>query len=260
MRPVCLTDYRAPVAQVTRVTNLAGVELHVIASAKWLISDLERKRRWLPPSPPPQKNTHRLPPCLSPALTSSSQDSPSSRRQEALKRSKPRPGAVARPGNTGERLSAPQPYFLASCRIAAVLHFASFLNALGFDFDISDPPRFLQKQGGRTKKVKWTRKKEREKGGGKRGKERNSEAVKRSTDWFLFSQLHNWPVQRRGGENVAFVFNSAADMKGATNFYGFPRNWRQTFFTVKEQRAFYGQDHTKWTDSKSLPFVLPQKT
>lgn len=65
-----------------------------------------------------------------------------------MKRSKPRPGAVARPGNTGERLSAPQPYFLASCRIAAVLHFASFLNALGFDFDISDPPRFLQKQGG----------------------------------------------------------------------------------------------------------------
>lgn len=69
-----------------------------------------------------------------------------------MKRSKPRPGAVARPGNTGERLSAPQPYFLASCRIAAVLHFASFLNALGFDFDISDPPRFLQKQGGGEKK------------------------------------------------------------------------------------------------------------
>lgn len=67
-----------------------------------------------------------------------------------MKRSKPRPGAVARPGNTGERLSAPQSYFLASCRIAAVLHFASFLNALGFDFDISDPPWFLQKQLGRS--------------------------------------------------------------------------------------------------------------
>lgn len=67
-----------------------------------------------------------------------------------MKRSKPRPGAVARPGNMGERLSAPQSYFLASCRIAAVLHFASFLNALGFDFDISDPPWFLQKQLGRS--------------------------------------------------------------------------------------------------------------
>lgn len=33
VRPVCLTDYRAPVAQVTRVTNLAGVELRIIASA-----------------------------------------------------------------------------------------------------------------------------------------------------------------------------------------------------------------------------------
>lgn len=32
-RPVCLPDYRAPVAQVTGVTNLAGVELHIIASA-----------------------------------------------------------------------------------------------------------------------------------------------------------------------------------------------------------------------------------
>lgn len=31
--PVCRADYRAPVAQVTRVTNLAGVELHIIASA-----------------------------------------------------------------------------------------------------------------------------------------------------------------------------------------------------------------------------------
>lgn len=109
---------------------------------------------------PPSKKTPPTslpacpPACLSPVLTSGSQDSPSSRRQEALKRSKPRPGAVARPGNTGERLSAPQPYFLASCRIAAVLHFASFLNALGFDFDISDPPRFLQKQGGRRKKRK----------------------------------------------------------------------------------------------------------
>lgn len=49
VRPVCLTDYRAPVAQVTRVTNLAGVELHIIASAPWLISALERKRRRLPP-------------------------------------------------------------------------------------------------------------------------------------------------------------------------------------------------------------------
>lgn len=89
-----------------------------------------------------------------------------------MKRSKPRPGAVARPGNTGERLSAPQPYFLASCRIAAVLHFASFLNALGFDFDISDPPRFLQKQGGRRKKKK-VRKKEREREKeGERRKER----------------------------------------------------------------------------------------
>lgn len=86
-----------------------------------------------------KKKEKHLPLRLSPALTSGSQDSPSSRRQEALKRSKPRPGAVARPGNTGERLSA-QPYFLASCRIAAVLHFASFLNALGFDFDISEPP------------------------------------------------------------------------------------------------------------------------
>lgn len=98
-----------------------------------------------------------------------------------MKRSKPRPGAVARPGNTGERLSAPQPYFLASCRIAAVLHFASFLNALGFDFDISDPPRFLQKQGGGGKKKKVTEEgrggeREREKEGKKR------EGVKRSTD------------------------------------------------------------------------------
>lgn len=58
VRPVCLTDYRAPVAQVTRVTNLAGVELHIIASAPWLISALERKRRRSPPPPPPpSKNT-----------------------------------------------------------------------------------------------------------------------------------------------------------------------------------------------------------
>lgn len=72
-----------------------------------------------------------------------------------MKRSKPRPGAVARPGNTGERLSAPQPYFLASCRIAAVLHFASFLNALGFDFDISDPPSVSSKtRGGGERKKK----------------------------------------------------------------------------------------------------------
>lgn len=97
-----------------------------------------------------------------------------------MKRSKPRPGAVARPGNTGERLSAPQPYFLASCRIAAVLHFASFLNALGFDFDISDPLRFLQKQGGEERKKKVTEEgkrekareegKERKRKGGKKGK------------------------------------------------------------------------------------------
>lgn len=70
-----------------------------------------------------------------------------------MKRSKPRPGAVARPGNTGERLSAPQPYFLASCWIAAVLHFASFLNALGFDFDISDPPLVSSKTRGEEKKM-----------------------------------------------------------------------------------------------------------
>lgn len=55
VRPVCLTDYRAPVAQVTGVTNLAGVELHIIASAPWLILALERKRRGLPP--PPKKRT-----------------------------------------------------------------------------------------------------------------------------------------------------------------------------------------------------------
>lgn len=149
VRPVCLADYRALVAQVTRVTNLAGVELHIIASAPWLISALERKRR-RPPTPSKRTPPPFVPPCLFPAFTSVSQDSPSSRRQEALKRSKPRPGAVARPGNMGERLSAPQSYFLASCRIAAVLHFASFLNALGFDFDISDPPWFLQKQLGRS--------------------------------------------------------------------------------------------------------------
>ena len=74
-----------------------------------------------------------------------------------MKRSKPRPGAVAGPGNTGERLSAPQPYFLASCWIAAVLHFASFLNALGFDFDISDPPSVSSK----TRKEEYKRKKKR---------------------------------------------------------------------------------------------------
>lgn len=102
-----------------------------------------------------------------------------------MKRSKPRPGAVARPGNTGERLSAPQPYFLASCRIAAVLHFASFLNALGFDFDISDPPRFLQKQGGEEKKKKVTekeRERKSERRGNGEGRKEKREGVKRSTD------------------------------------------------------------------------------
>lgn len=94
-----------------------------------------------------------------------------------MKRSKPRPGAVARPGNTGERLSAPQPYFLASCRIAAVLHFASFLNALGFDFDISDPPRFLQKQGGWGWRVRERLKERRERKQGK--KERREEEKER---------------------------------------------------------------------------------
>lgn len=113
-------------------------------------------------------------------LTSGSQDSPSSRRQEALKRSKPRPGAVARPGNTGERLSAPQPYFLASCWIAAVLHFASFLNALGFDFDISDPPSVSSKTRGGVERGKEKNKNlNKRRGGGAKRKERG---VKRSTD------------------------------------------------------------------------------
>lgn len=94
-----------------------------------------------------------------------------------MKRSKPRPGAVARPGNTGERLSAPQPYFLASCRIAAVLHFASFLNALGFDFDISDPPRFLQKQGGSVGDKRPTEGEKREKAGEKRNKKGGGDGV-----------------------------------------------------------------------------------
>lgn len=86
------------------------------------------------------------------------------------------------------------------------------------------PLGFFKNKGGGEKKKKVTEEeREGEKGGmEKEGKKR--EGVKRSTDWFLFSQLHNWPVQRRGGENVAFVFNSAADMKGATNFYGFPKN------------------------------------
>lgn len=88
-----------------------------------------------------------------------------------MKRSKPRPGAVARPGNTGERLSAPQPYFLASCRIAAVLHFASFLNALGFDFDISDPPSVSSKTRGLGVGGKRaTEGEKREKAGGERKK------------------------------------------------------------------------------------------
>ncbi|TRY65950.1 hypothetical protein DNTS_012354 [Danionella cerebrum] len=45
-----------------------------------------------------------------PAFTKRSQDSSSSRRQKALKRSKPRPRAVVRPGNMPQ-LSAPQPPF-----------------------------------------------------------------------------------------------------------------------------------------------------
>lgn len=98
-----------------------------------------------------------------------------------MKRSKPRPGAVARPGNTGERLSAPQPYFLASCRIAAVLHFASFLNALGFDFDISDPPWFLQKQLGRKKKSDGGKERRKER------KKRRSEKIYRLI--FIFTTL-----------------------------------------------------------------------
>lgn len=140
--------------------------------------------------PPLQKHPH-LPACLSPAFTSGSQDSPSSRRQEALKRSKPRPGAVARPGNTGERLSAPQPYFLASCRIAAVLHFASFLNALGFDFDISDPPRFLQKQGGWARRVRERLKerRERKKGGGKKGGGKRTGVTEMYRLIFIFTTL-----------------------------------------------------------------------
>lgn len=89
-----------------------------------------------------------------------------------MKRSKPRPGAVAHPGNTDTgRLSTPQTYFPASRRIAAVLHFASFLNALGFYFDISDPPSPVgffknkgeEKEGRREGKGKWGMEKEREK-------------------------------------------------------------------------------------------------
>lgn len=102
-----------------------------------------------------------------------------------MKRSKPRPGAVAGPGNTGERLSAPQPHFLASCWIAAVLHFASFLNALGFDFDISDPPRFLQKKKKNKKGgVKKTKRKHEECGKGRKEGESGEkrEGVKRSTE------------------------------------------------------------------------------
>lgn len=62
VRPVCRADYRALVAQVTRVTNLAGVELHIIASAPWLISAFERKRRHPPPppkEPPPPASFQR---------------------------------------------------------------------------------------------------------------------------------------------------------------------------------------------------------
>ena len=108
-----------------------------------------------------------------------------------MKRSKPRPGAVARPGNTGERLSAPQPYFLASCWIAAVLHFASFLNALGFDFDISDPPSVsfktrrekLKKKNRKMSPNQGERRRERGKKKKKRGgEERKGRGVKRSTD------------------------------------------------------------------------------
>lgn len=62
VRPVCLADYRALVAQVTRVTNLAGVELHIIASAPWLISALERKRRR-----PPPRSKRTTPPSFPPA-------------------------------------------------------------------------------------------------------------------------------------------------------------------------------------------------
>lgn len=104
----------------------------------------------------PPSNTHNsAPPFLIPplhpllslslSLTNSSQDSPSSRRQEALKRSKARPWAVQHSGNTVS-LSAPQPHFPESCRIAAGLHSAGFLNALGFDFDISDPPSTSSKR------------------------------------------------------------------------------------------------------------------
>lgn len=41
---------------------------------------------------------------------------------------------------------------------------------------------------------------------------------------------------------------------------GFPRIKDRLFSQSKNRVFFYDQDHTKWTDSKSLLFVLPQKT
>lgn len=120
-----------------------------------------------------------------------------------MKRSKPRPGAVARPGNTGERLSAPQPYFLASCRIAAVLHFASFLNALGFDFDISDPPRFLQKQEGWGWVGGWRLKERRERKRGEKERRREGKKERGNRDVQTNFYFHNSIIGQFKGEEGA---------------------------------------------------------
>lgn len=40
---------------------------------------------------------------------------------------------------------------------------------------------------------------------------------------------------------------------------GFPKIKDRLFSQSKNRVFFYSQDHTKWTDSRSLLFVLPQK-
>lgn len=135
----------------------------------------------------------------------------------------------------GERLSAPQSYFLASCRIAAVLHFASFLNALGFDFDISDPPWFLQKQLGRSVPVCG------EGANRKRGRRqaRKRKGVKRSIDWFLFSQLYNWPVQKERGRECSICFQFCSQYERSDKLLWVSQKLKTGFFSQSKNRVFF---------------------
>lgn len=171
-----------------------------------------------------------------------------------MKRSKPRPGAVARPGNMSERLSAPQPHFQRHVGLQLYCISPVFLMLLVLTLTsvIPPPPRwFLQKPGGRNKKKRLCT--ERKEGVEKR-------KVNGSKEGF-FSQLCNWLVQRRGGGERSICFQFCCRYERSDKLLWAYQKLKTGVFIVKERGFFfYSQDHTKRADSKALCFILPLKT